>query len=121
MKIDQIVSASTLLLLIAFSACSKTENPTTVATPQCDGSTPTYQADIKAIVEASCNAGSGCHGSGSSLGDYTTFAGLEPDLTNGSFKREVIDQRTMPPGNATMTDAELNMIQCWIQNGYAEK
>ena len=102
------------LAIITLSACSKAE-----FTPKCDGSTPTYDAEIKTIIDANCNSSS-CHGTGSSRGDFTTYAGLEPDLTNGKFEKEVLTRQSMPQGSATLTQTQLILIRCWADNGYPE-
>ena len=90
--------------------------------PECDGSSPTYDGQIQSIIQQNCNASS-CHGSGSNNGDFTTYAGLQPYLNNGngSFRQEVLQDQTMPKGASnTLTQNELNAIQCWVENGYPE-
>ena len=99
--------------LAVVSACKKDAEDI-----ECDGSTRTYDADIKAIVDANCTS-SNCHGSGSSRGDYTSYAGLEADLNSGIFKKEVLTDQSMPRGGSLSTD-ELIKISCWADNGYPE-
>lgn len=111
MKILLILSLGTLVILLV--ACNK--DP---LVPACDGNQATYEADVKTIIESTCNGGA-CHGSGSSRGDFTSYSGLLPYLNNGAFKREVIDEQTMPKFK-TLSQDEINSIQCWIDNGYAE-
>lgn len=90
----------------------------------------TYEGDIKPIIDASC-AYSGCH-SGSDAGmfvpnssrDYTNYEGLIQTLESGAFASEVIDSLSMPPFYAQppnpleLTQAELDLITCWIDEGY---
>ncbi|MFK7772985.1 MAG: hypothetical protein AB8F94_12640 [Saprospiraceae bacterium] len=90
----------------------------------------TYEADIKSIVDKSC-AYSGCH-SGADAGmwvpadeaDYTNYDGLLNSLDNGSFALEVIDSLTMPPFYVQdphpkeLSQSELDIIDCWIKDGY---
>ena len=87
--------------------------------PQCDGSNPTYTATIKSIIDSNCNS-SGCHNSGSGNGVFTTYTGLKPYLDNGSFKRSVLEDQTMPEGSAKLSKDELNKMQCWSENGFPE-
>lgn len=86
---------------------------------KCDGSDPSYTADVKSIIDQNCNS-SGCHGAGSSNGVFLTYQGLKPYLDNGSFKREVIETRSMPQGAAKLSKAQLQKLQCWSENGYKE-
>ncbi len=63
--------------------------------------------------------GSSCHVAGSPYGNFTTYIGLTPYITNGLFKRDVIDQQIMPK-NKNLSQADINKIQCWIDNNYKE-
>ena len=115
-------------LLLLLSACTADELPA----PQlgaCDNLEPTYDPDIRPIIESSCSY-SGCHLDGSS-GNFQTFAGLRLYLEDGSFRNRVISLRTdevlgMPPDYAPadrpkdLTDAELDLIACWLAAGFPE-
>ncbi len=92
----------------------------------------TYDGLVKTIINESC-AYSGCHDgtNGIGPGDYTTFSGLNPFLIDGSFEERVITQKDdevlgMPPDvyqetqKADLTQEELDIIQCWINEGYPE-
>lgn len=113
-KIKSVSFIAVFVLLFIGTACNKKQPAT------CDGSTPTYESEIKAIISDNCNSSS-CHGSGSKNGDFTTFQGLKPQLDNGKFKSEVIDSQTMPKGGAKLTSSQLAKIVCWKDNGYPEK
>jgi len=106
-----------LLILVAavniFNSCKKNKDK-----PECDGSTPTYDNGISAIINASC-LGSSCHGAGTSQPNFTTYAGMQPSLANRKFKTKVIDDRSMPKGGK-LTDEQLIKIQCWVDNNYPE-
>ena len=84
--------------------------------PTCDGTNSTYTSNIKTIIDNNCLS-SGCHGSGSSNGDFTTYEGLKTYCDNGKFQSQVLDNQTMPKGSSLSSD-QLNKIQCWIDNGY---
>jgi len=87
-------------------------------TPDCDGSKPTYNAGIKAIIDNNCT-GSSCHVTGSPYGNFTSYAGMAPYINSGRFKVAVLEQQTMPK-NKNLTQDELNKLQCWVENNYAE-
>lgn len=114
------ILAAGLLTITTFSvltfACNKS---TTTASSNitCDGST-TYTATAKTIITSNC-ATSGCHASGSSNGDFSTYAGLKPYLSNGSFYQEVITTKNMPRGFSLSTD-NYNALYCWANNNYAQ-
>lgn len=112
MKYRFVIAGTLLASAMFFAGSCKKYNPS------CDGSTPTYNADIKDIIDANCTQ-SGCHGAGSSRGDFRTYAGLSPYLSNGRFKSEVLTKQSMPQGGS-LSHAELNLIQCWNDNGYPE-
>ncbi|MDX2362357.1 MAG: cytochrome c [Crocinitomicaceae bacterium] len=100
-----------LLLWVNFS-CEKDE----LLTVECDGSSPTYDADISLIIQQNCVQ---CHGSGSSNGSFTTFAGISTVTSNGKFEQEVLNNQTMPQ-NGTLSQDQLNKIKCWVENGFPE-
>ncbi|MFZ1791439.1 MAG: hypothetical protein WAT92_24140 [Saprospiraceae bacterium] len=86
----------------------------------------TYITDIKPIIDNSC-AYSGCHVSSFSNGNYTSYNTMKNSLLSGSFEKWVLRDRQMPPADApvgkpkTLTEAEIELITCWKDNGYAEK
>ncbi|MCB0396974.1 MAG: hypothetical protein KDD36_09990 [Flavobacteriales bacterium] len=99
---------------VTFSACKKDKK-----TPVCDGSMPTYNTEISVIIQSSC-MGSSCHGAGSKHGEWTSYTNLKPQLDNGGFKKYVLEKQSMPKGSS-LSQEQLNMIQCWVDNGYPEK
>ena len=110
MKFKYLLFTSSLALL-TFS-CNKTE----AFVPVCDGSSPTYDADIASIIQQNCIQ---CHGSGSSNGNYSTFSGLSVVTADGKFEKEVLTDQTMPQ-TGSLSEAQLNKIKCWVENGYPE-
>lgn len=104
-----------VVLAAAVTSCKKDNK----REPVCeDGSTPTYDGEMKSFIDSKC-ATSGCHGSGSGNGDYTTYAGMTSDLNSGRIKSEVLDRQDMPK-NSSLSQAELNQFQCWADNGFAQ-
>ncbi len=94
------------LTFILLFACKKDK-------PTCDGSNPTYNSKVKAIINSNCTSSS-CHPS------YNVYSGLSSIIANGSFKREVLDNQSMPKGSAKLSQSDLNALQCWVENGYPE-
>ncbi len=93
------------ILLTLFSACKKYN-------AKCDGSNPTYNAEVKSIINANCT-NSGCHPS------YNSYNGLRAILNNGNFSKEVLENQSMPQGGS-LSNSELDLLQCWHENGYPE-
>ncbi len=106
-----------LFIVLAMSSCKK--GGSSKRTPECDGSHPTYNSQIKVIIEGNCNA-SGCHNAGSHNGNFTTYSGMSSFLNSGSFKRAVLTDQTMPSGSASLSQKNINLIQCWANDGYPE-
>jgi hypothetical protein len=99
------------LLPCFFSSCKKDESSGKL-TPSCDGSHPTYQSQVKSIIDSRC-ASSNCHP------NYASYDGLLPALEGGDFRREVLVNQTMPQGSS-LTQDQINTIQCWVNDGFPE-
>lgn len=84
----------------------------------CNGS-GTYDSSIKNIISSNCSEQS-CHGAGSPNPNFTSYASLKPYLDDGTFKRVVIDNKTMPK-NSSLSTTDYNAIKCWAEAGYPEK
>jgi hypothetical protein len=110
MKFKHLLFASAIALL-TFSC-----NKTTTFVPVCDGSSPTYDADVASIIQQKCLQ---CHGVGSSNGDFSTYSGLSVVTANGTFESEVLTNQTMPQ-TGSLSEAQLNQIKCWVENGFPE-
>jgi len=117
-----LVCVSLPILLALCFGCDSDELPEPTL-DICDSlmlNTLTYDNEIRPIIATKCT-NDGCHGAGSSDGDYTDFQGMLLDLDNGRIHDEVLLDRTMPQtGSEDLTDEERNMIQCWLGNGYPE-
>lgn len=79
------------LMITLFISFKKTKKLTTV----CDSSTPTYNSDIKAIIDNN-RMGSFGHSVGSLYGNFSTYTGLTSYITDRLFKRGVIELQIMP-------------------------
>ena len=98
--------------IVMIASCKKDKESGNL-TPSCDGSSPTYQSEVKSIIDSRC-ATSNCHP------NYSTYDGLLPDLEGGDFKREVLVNQTMPQGSS-LTQDQIKTNQCWVNNDFPEK
>ncbi len=106
-----------LALLMAFSgaalmvtSCDKGDD--------CGDTPPTYNSEMKAIIDAKCVS---CHKTGGpaeSVGVYSTYASMKPYFEQ-SWKE--IDAGRMPQaGFPQLTDAEKSAYECWKNAGFPE-
>ncbi len=101
------IAISFILIGLVVLSCKKNNSK---VTPVCDGSSPTYQSYVKAILSSNCVS---CHS------DMSTYSSLSSYLNNGSFKKEVLDKQSMPQSGA-LDESILNKLQCWVENGFPE-
>lgn len=72
-----------------------------------------YDASIKAIIQNSC-ATTGCHVSGGTSPNLTDFATIQ---TNADRIKARTGNKSMPAGGGSLTDDEIAMIACWVNDG----
>lgn len=126
------VKAGVLSLCLLLQYCTADELPEPEG---CASGIATYELNIKPIIEESC-AYSGCHDGNNtdSPGDFETYEGILPYLRDGTVRTRVIDLRSdpvqgMPPSieaypqtqKENLTQEELDLFQCWLNNGFPEK
>ena len=110
MKKTRILMIMFFAILIVAGACKDKDSDNDL-----DCSTVTFSADIAPIIASKC-ATTGCHNSGSVVGDYTTYDGLKDKAQNGVMEQEVITDKTMPQSGSLSQD-ELDKFQCWFDDG----
>ncbi len=119
-----------ICLLFCGQACTSDELPEPAPGVDCDQLEVNYDLNIKELIDRSCSY-SGCH-LDIAPGRYTSYEGLLDNLTEGKFEQRVLTLRAdpilgMPPNNAPegrpkdLTEAELNLIRCWLDKGFPEK
>jgi hypothetical protein len=114
-KIVLLISVSFIYLISCTDA--KGPLPIVAAKSACD-STVHYSSTIAPIIIANCLA-SHCHNAGSVNGDYTSYAGLQIRVNDGTLNSCVV-LRTGPdpmPAAGPLSDADKSKINCWIQQG----
>jgi hypothetical protein len=107
-----IILISVVLSIIISISCKK-EKKQTLASVDC--TTITFSSTIMPIINSNCS-GSGCHGSGSSNGEFTSHSTIKPYADNGKLKSRVIDIQDMPKGGSLTAD-QLAQINCWLNAG----
>lgn len=84
---------------------------------------PIIYDDVRELVTTTCGY-SGCHNGIDRGENYNNFAGLESYLNSGGFTSRVLSVRDMPPSYATgatsLTAEEIELLQCWEQNGFTQ-
>ena len=113
------VLLSFLLVIGILFSCTRDQAPEIT----CEG-VASYDMNIKAIIDTNC-AYEGCHNNGfSAPGIYLSYEGLKTDLDNGKFESRVINIQDMPPsyalGPTMLTQDELDLIICWMEEDYPE-
>lgn len=73
-----------------------------------------YENHVKAIITNNC-AVSGCHnGSNGSIANFSTFSTVK----NHASKIKITTQnKSMPPGDRTITQEQIDLIACWVDDG----
>ncbi|MDP1747635.1 MAG: hypothetical protein Q8L90_18825 [Bacteroidota bacterium] len=111
-KTIQLILFSIACMLVLFPSCKKETKDEVI---DCTGVSPSYNSEIKPIINANCIS-SGCHNAGSSNGDYTTYAGLKAVASTGTLESRVIINKTMPPSGPLSLEHR-KKIKCWISSG----
>jgi len=105
-----------VVILLALASSCKDDEMT--GTENCGD--PSYQNDIKPIIDNAC-ALAGCHVSGFSGGDYESYEGLKANVDDGTLRTQVVATMEMPQPNPNgpdeLTQAEIDLFDCWIENG----
>ena len=74
-----------------------------------------YSKDVEPIFDAKCNL-DGCHDSSTGSRNWTVFANVKKQA--GSIKVRTAN-RSMPIGGLTLTQEQIDIIGCWVDNGAA--
>ncbi|PIY07493.1 MAG: hypothetical protein COZ18_17170 [Flexibacter sp. CG_4_10_14_3_um_filter_32_15] len=120
-EFQKIALASVLATFLFVSCEDKKVEPLTY---DCTTVTPTYTADVKTIIDTNC-ATSGCHNSSSRADgrDYSTYSLVKRGASDNSFMgsmQHLSGYKSMPQGRSKLSDAQIQTISCWIQNGSPE-
>ena len=107
-------------LVLIFFSCGK-ENVDVI---DCAGSAPTYTADTKSILDASC-AKSGCHDAATheSGYDFSTYAAAMSSSQSEAFLGAIQHKNgceAMPNDGPKLSLDKIKLLTCWSQNGSPE-
>ena len=107
-----------IVLLVLACSCKH------VVTYDCTGVAPTYTQNVKPILDATCS-GSECHTHGQTEGgiDLSTYAGASAASKEKSFMGTIQHKpfyKKMPEGADRLTDPQIHVLFCWIENGSPE-
>jgi len=120
-----LITVVTLTVLAVLPSSCNNDKLDPIPEPEfCDTLVTSYNLNIQPIVETYC-AYSGCH-DGSSPGVYLSYEGMLPSLENDKIMTRAINSRDMPPSYANeglteLPEAEYNILNCWIEQGYPEQ
>lgn len=106
-------------LMIILNACGGDDDPN-----ECTGLSPTYTADIKPILDASC-AKSGCHDAitaqnGVNLSNYTTASAVSQEERFLGVIQHRVGFTPMPFDGAKLPDHQVQLLTCWVEDGSPE-
>jgi len=108
-----------MLVVVVFLlvACTKRHEDTlgTVSPGSGGGSAKSFAVDVDPIIQSSCAASSGCHGSGSSAGPGPLLTYTQVFNARSSIRSAVLSGRMPPNGGLSVT--QKNSIIFWIDSG----
>jgi hypothetical protein len=113
MKKTIVTSLIIFLTFFCFENCKKKDDLKDV---DCSKVAATYSGSVKPLVISQCATSGGCHGTGSSHGDYTAYSGLKAAADNGSLENKTLTDKSMPPSGALSLD-DRKKIKCWLNSG----
>ena len=110
----------TFIGFMPFVSCTSS----TQGTYDCTNLAPNYIDDVKPILDNSC-ATSGCHNSTSKAQglDYSSYSSTKKNASSNAFMGSMEHRsgyKAMPQGRSKLSNAELEIIYCWTQNGFLE-
>jgi uncharacterized membrane protein len=98
-----------IILSITLTSCeNNVEENDAVEIELCDPNV-SFINDVNPIIENNCIS---CH-SGTQFPDLTSYASIK---NNANIIKAQVEARIMPIGG-TLTNAEIKLISCWIDNG----
>ncbi len=108
------ISISSIFCSFLLICCT---NDTIPIIEDCDD-TLSYNGRMSELIDRTC-AYAGCHVSGFSDGDFSTYNGLLRDVE--SFPSEIYGNSMPPSGSSPqLSPEEIELFNCWVTNGYPE-
>lgn len=113
-----------VIIIMTVYACKKNTSTNFADDATCT-STPTYSADVAPILNANC-ATQGCHNASSKREgiDLSTYALAKNEFMKSNTALASVHHasgvKAMPDGQAKLSDATINKLDCWVKNGCPE-
>ncbi len=106
-----------LTALMVLASCGK--DPADMS--DCSGQSPTYTAEIKPILDASC-AKSGCHDAttaqnGVNLSTYASASAVSQQSRFLGVIQHKAGFPPMPKDGSKLPNSQIELLTCWVQNG----
>jgi hypothetical protein len=113
------------LLLLSGCLVDKGELVEDVPSGYCDSLNATYVDTMKTLIDTYCATSSGCHGTLSSNGDFTSYAAMQSfgvldPLGVGARVVSPDPALLMPLGNP-LPDSLQRVFKCWADKGYPQE
>lgn len=86
----------------------------------CDSMAYTYVDDVAPILNTNC-ATSYCHGAGAAGIWLTNYDSAKQAASHGKFLKAIkheLGASPMPKTGNKLSDPDIQVLECWIQNGY---
>ena len=84
---------------------------------RCEELSVSYKNDLLPIIESKCSLAS-CHDIAFKWGDFDTYEDLKERADNGQLWLRISVTGSMPPaGNPKLTNEELELFKCWLNDG----
>lgn len=104
-------------------SCEKDEDDV-LASFDCTNVEPTYDLEIKSILNREC-ATSGCHSSSSQAGGISlgNYMAAENESSKARFLgaiNQLSGYESMPRSSNKLSDDDIKLITCWVDNGSPE-
>lgn len=115
---------SLFLFALCFLILSCEKDEDILASFDCTNIEPTYDLEIKAILNRDC-ARSGCHSSSSQAGGINlgSYMAAETESSKPRFLgaiNQLSDYEAMPRSASKLSDEDIKLITCWVDNGSPE-
>jgi hypothetical protein len=118
--------ALTLAACLLFAYSCKDDDATPVTTQDqdvCDTLDVSYNSVVKAVIDNNC-ATDYCHG-GAGAGNVfmANYTETKTVASQGRFLKAIKHQpgaSPMPKDKAQLSDGEITILECWVQNGFKE-
>ncbi|MBT6235951.1 MAG: cytochrome c [Bacteroidetes bacterium] len=113
------------IIVVLASACQDDDKDVIITTPQelCDSLDIHYTQDVAHVLANAGCSGSYCHGGGSGGVNLSDWANTKTAAESPKFLKAVkheLSASPMPKGGQKLSDADIEILECWIKSGSRE-